>query len=81
MRDDRILAILSLVADIELHDEIVEWMSSLDDADWNRTVAAIDRLAGLGDDRSAPAVADKDRRSALASEDTGGGGDIVLQRG
>jgi hypothetical protein len=41
LRDDRILAILSLVADVELHDEIVEWMSSLDDADWNRTVVAI----------------------------------------
>lgn len=48
MRDDRIFAILSLVADVELHDEIVDWMSSLDDADWNRTVVAIDRLAGLG---------------------------------
>ena len=36
------------MADIELHDEIVEWMSSLDDADWNRVVVAIDRLAGLG---------------------------------
>ncbi len=36
------------MADVELHDEIVDWMSSLDDADWNRTVVAIDRLAGLG---------------------------------
>jgi hypothetical protein len=33
LRDDRILAILSLVAGVELHDEIVDWMSSLDDAD------------------------------------------------
>ena len=48
LRDDRIFAILDPVADIELHDEIVEWMSSLDDTDWNRTVVAIDRLAGLG---------------------------------
>ena len=36
------------MAGVELHDEIVDWMSSLDDADWNRTVVAIDRLAGLG---------------------------------
>jgi len=26
------------VADVELHDEIVEWMESLDDDEWDRTV-------------------------------------------
>jgi hypothetical protein len=29
--DHRIRAILAVVADVELHDEIVEWMVSLDD--------------------------------------------------
>lgn len=33
---------------IELHDEIVEWMDLLDDAEWDRTVVVIDRLADLG---------------------------------
>ena len=36
------------MADIELHDEVVDWMASLDDAERNRTVVAIDRLAELG---------------------------------
>jgi putative component of toxin-antitoxin plasmid stabilization module len=36
------------VADIELHEEVVSWMFSLDDAQWYRTVAIIDRLATLG---------------------------------
>jgi ribosome-binding protein aMBF1 (putative translation factor) len=37
------------VAEIELHDAIVEWMDSLDDDDdWDRTVVVIDRLATLG---------------------------------
>jgi putative component of toxin-antitoxin plasmid stabilization module len=31
-----------------LHDEIVEWMSSLDTTEWDRAVIVIDRLAGLG---------------------------------
>ena len=39
---------LILVADVELHDEIDEWMDSLDDGEWDRTVVAIDRLASLG---------------------------------
>jgi len=33
---------------MELHEEIVEWMSSLNTTEWNRTVIVIDRLAGLG---------------------------------
>lgn len=35
------------MADLELHREIVEWMDSLDDDDWDRTVVVIDRLAAL----------------------------------
>ena len=31
-----------------MHDEIVEWMASLDTTEWDRTVAVIDRLADLG---------------------------------
>jgi ribosome-binding protein aMBF1 (putative translation factor) len=36
------------VAEVELHDEVAEWMDSLDDAEWDRTVVVIDRLAALG---------------------------------
>lgn len=36
------------MVDLELHDEIVDWMDSLDDAEWDRTVVVIDRLVGLG---------------------------------
>lgn len=35
------------MADVELHDEIVEWMDSLDDDGWGRTVVVIDRLVAL----------------------------------
>jgi putative component of toxin-antitoxin plasmid stabilization module len=36
------------VAGIELHHEIVEWMSGLEATEWERTVIVIDRLADLG---------------------------------
>jgi hypothetical protein len=36
------------VAELELHDEVVKWMDSLDDAEWARTVVVIDRLVALG---------------------------------
>lgn len=36
------------MAEVELHDEVAEWMDSLDDAEWDRTVVVIDRLAALG---------------------------------
>ena len=36
------------MADIELHDEVAEWMDTLDEPDWQRTVIVIDRLAVLG---------------------------------
>jgi putative component of toxin-antitoxin plasmid stabilization module len=34
--------------EVEVHDEVVDWMDSLDDADWDRTVVVIDRLVTLG---------------------------------
>ncbi len=36
------------MAGIELHDEIVDWMSSLDTTEWDRAVVVVDRLADLG---------------------------------
>jgi len=36
------------VAEIELHDEVAEWMVTLVDSDWERTVVIVDRLASLG---------------------------------
>jgi putative component of toxin-antitoxin plasmid stabilization module len=42
------------VAELELHDEVVEWMDSLDDAEWDRTVVVIDRLVNLGSSARMP---------------------------
>jgi len=42
------------VAEIELHDEVVEWMDQLDDAEWDRTVVVIDRIAALGSSARMP---------------------------
>ena len=36
------------MAELELPDEVVDWIDSLDDAERNRTVVVIDRLAALG---------------------------------
>ena len=36
------------MAELELHGEVVDWIDSLDDAERNRTVVVIDRLAALG---------------------------------
>jgi putative component of toxin-antitoxin plasmid stabilization module len=36
------------VVDRALHDEVVEWMDTLDGAEWDRTVGVIDRLVALG---------------------------------
>lgn len=36
------------MVDVELHDEIVEWMDSLDDDEWDRTIVVIDRLVAFG---------------------------------
>lgn len=35
------------VAELELHDEVVEWMDALDHAEWDRTVVVIDRLVSF----------------------------------
>lgn len=42
------------VATVELHDEIVDWMNSLDDGEWDRVVVVIDRLAALGSSARMP---------------------------
>lgn len=39
---------MSPVADVELHDEIVGWLDSLGDKEWERTLVVIDRLVALG---------------------------------
>lgn len=33
--------------EVEAHDEVVEWLSGLSDAEWDRVAVAIDRLARL----------------------------------
>ncbi len=40
--------------EVELHDEIVAWMDTLDDVEWDRTVVVIDRLATLGSSARMP---------------------------
>jgi putative component of toxin-antitoxin plasmid stabilization module len=45
---------IGVVADLELHDEVVEWMDALDDDEWDRTVVVIDRLAALGSSARMP---------------------------
>lgn len=42
------------MVELELHDEVVEWMETLDDAGWDRTVVVIDRLASLGSSARMP---------------------------
>ena len=42
------------MAELELHDEVVEWMETLGDAEWDRTVVVIDRLATLGSSARMP---------------------------
>ena len=39
---------MSHEANVDLHDEVVRWLDSLDDPAWQRTVVVIDRLATLG---------------------------------
>ena len=36
------------MAEVELHDEVVNWLLGLADEEWDRTVVIIDRLAKLG---------------------------------
>lgn len=45
------------VVEMELHDEVVEWMATLDDDQWDRTVVVIDRLAHLSDRAVCPSAA------------------------
>ncbi len=42
------------VADVELHDEVVEWLSTLRDGEWDRVVVIVDRLADLGSQARMP---------------------------
>jgi len=36
------------VADVELHDEVVDWLATLNAAEWDRVVVIVDRLSDLG---------------------------------
>ena len=36
------------MADVELHDEVVDWLATLTDHEWQRVVVIVDRLADLG---------------------------------
>ena len=42
------------MVDVELHDEIADWMDTLDEDEWDRTVVVIDRLAELGSSARMP---------------------------
>ena len=42
------------MVDVELHDEVVDWMDTLDDDEWDRTVVVIERLAALGSSARMP---------------------------
>lgn len=36
------------MVEVELHDEVSDWLSALADAEWDRVVVIVDRLATLG---------------------------------
>ena len=40
--------------EVEAHDEVVQWLSGLSDAEWDRVVVVIDRLARLGQQARMP---------------------------
>jgi hypothetical protein len=42
------------VVEVELHDEVLDWMDSLDDDEWDRTVVVIERFAMLGSSARMP---------------------------
>ena len=42
------------MVEVELHDEIVAWMITLDEPEWDRTVVVIDRIAALGSSARMP---------------------------
>ncbi len=52
--DDRICAMINVVAEIEAHDEVVEWFDELSQTEWERTSVVIDRLASLGSQARMP---------------------------
>jgi hypothetical protein len=52
--DDRKNAIIIEVAEVELHDEVVDWLATLTDAEWERVVVIVDRLADLGSQARMP---------------------------
>jgi len=58
---------MALVADVELHDEVVTWMFSLEESGWQRTLVVIDRLAGLGPAARMPNVQEPRRRVVRAA--------------
>ena len=41
------------VSELDLHNEVVEWIDSLDDSEWDRTVV-VDRLVALGSSARMP---------------------------
>lgn len=45
---------IASVLDVELHDEVVDWMDSLSDVEWDRAVVVIDRLVVLGSSARMP---------------------------
>jgi hypothetical protein len=36
------------MTEVELHDEVADWIETLDETKWHRTVVVIDRLAAQG---------------------------------
>jgi hypothetical protein len=52
--NDRIYAIIVCVAEIEAHDEVVEWFDELSQNEWERVSVVVDRLASLGSQARMP---------------------------
>ena len=42
------------MADVELHDEVVDWLATLTDPEWERVVVIVDRLSDLGSQARMP---------------------------
>lgn len=42
------------MAEVELHYEVVEWLETLTDREWERVVVIVDRLADLGSQARMP---------------------------
>ena len=45
---------VNVVAEIEAHDEVVEWFDELSQNEWERASVVIDRLASLGSQARMP---------------------------